>query len=88
MLKDLKNRRVLTYVTSDYGHRYVRKISQEEGVRLVREAGLFERCGVEESADGACLINKYAAQVDPEKNIWVYNHDGTYWLTTPGERVA
>lgn len=80
---DRTNSRILTYVTADHDHIYVRKINSEEALRLVREAGLFEECGVEDTRDGPTLINKFAAQVDVEKDLWVYLHDYGYHITTP-----
>ena len=81
---DRENPRILTYVTADHNHIYVRKISQEEGVRLVKAAGLFEACGgVDDTRGGPTIHNKFAAQVDVEKDLWVYLHDYGYHITTP-----
>ena len=80
---DPGDRRILSYVTSDYGHERIREISQIEGVKLVREAGLFDGCGYGIGGTGDGIINKFAAQVDPEKDLWVYNHDGDYFITSP-----
>ena len=79
---DPEDRDVLTYVTTDYGHVRVKQITKEEGIKLVKDAGLWDRCGVTDSY-GPTIINKFAARFDKENNLWVYNHDGIYWITRP-----
>ena len=87
---DRENPRILTYVTADHDHVYVRQnISPEEALRLVREAGLFEACGgVENARGGPTIHNKFAAQVDVKKDLWVYLHDFNYHITTPRKNVS
>lgn len=68
----------------EHDHVRVRTISKDDAVGLIRAAG-HER-ELMEDANGVGLDNKLAVLVDPEADLWVYNHDGQYQITTPWSR--